>query len=155
MGIVLPSLKVEVKGIIVYAWKTEVKGMLVLSFDGSEFNIVEAYNIVVFAFRLLVKEFELGLERLLMLNESGIVVFIFKFVVIGRVVSIFREEVNKIVESFKRGEVVGIFFWIDVIGKVVFISVEMIFWIVEYITGLVYKTSLFSIGFEVTGEVDV
>ena len=110
MGIVLPSLKVEVKGIIVSVLKTEVKGMLVLSFDGSEFNIVEAYNIVVFAFRLLVKEFELGLERLLMLNESGIVVCMFRVVVIGRVVSIFREEVNKIVESFKRGEVVGIFF---------------------------------------------
>jgi hypothetical protein len=110
MGIVVPSLKVEEKGIIVSVLKTEVKGVLVLFFDGSELNLVEAFNIVVLVTRLLVKEFELGLERLLMLNESGIVVFIFKFVVIGRVVSIFREEVNKIVVSFRRGEVVRTFF---------------------------------------------
>lgn len=102
MGIIVPPLKVEEKGILVSVLKTEVKEMLVLPFDWSELNIVEALIILVLVPMLLVRELKLGLERLLIFNESGKVVFLFKVVVIGIVESIFKEEVNKIEVLFKR-----------------------------------------------------
>lgn len=112
-------LKFKVKGILLFAFKIEAKGILLpdfncrlleLIFDGSVLNIVGLLIIIVLYSGLLSNVVEFGLEKLLALNEYGIFVWTLKFVVIGMVVSIFREEVIKIMVSVKIREVLWFFF---------------------------------------------